>query len=75
MDYLTNKELKGLKGDIKASQYALEAEKYSFGKKLVSQIGPEMMEQLSKPKEEQNAKPQKKKKCWFLRLIAKKGDS
>lgn len=73
MDYLTKKELRGLQGDIKASQYALEADKYSFQKKLINELGPQMVEELNKPKTEQKV-VEKKKKCFLLRLFNKKGD-
>lgn len=68
MDYLTKKELNRLKGDVKASQYAIEAEKYTFQKKLIDKIGPEMIEKLNnvETKTNQNGK------CFWKRLFSKK---
>lgn len=74
MDFLTRKELNGLKGEIKASEYALEAEKYTFQRELINKIGPSMIEELSKPKVTEIPVKKEKKKCWFLRLFNKKGD-
>jgi len=75
MDYLSKKELNGLKGDIKASQYAIEAEKYTFQKKLIEKIGPEMIEELNNPKPKQEQEIPKKRKCFLLRIFnKKKGD-
>ena len=39
MDYLMSKEIDGLKADIKASEVALEAEKYSF-ERILKAIPP-----------------------------------
>lgn len=69
MDFLTKKELNGLKGDIKASENAIEAEKYSFQRNLMNKLGPEMIEELNKPKP---APKQEKKKCFLLRIFNKK---
>lgn len=72
MDFLTRKELNGLKGEIKASEYALEAEKYTFQRELINKIGPSMIEQLSKPKTIENKTVEEKKKCCILRIFKKK---
>ncbi len=74
MDFLTRKELNGLKGEIKASEYALEAEKYTFQRELINKIGPSMIEELSKPKVAEIPVKKEKKKCWLLRIFNKKGD-
>jgi len=66
MDYLTEKEIKSFKGEVKASQYAVDAEKYTFEKKLIEDIGPKMMEFL-----EENSKPKKRKDGLFERLFGK----
>ena len=42
MDFFTKKELNGLKGDLKASEIALRADKEQFKKKLVEKYGKEM---------------------------------
>lgn len=71
MDFLTKKELDGFKGDVKASQIAIEADKYTFQRKLINELGPEMMNELNKPK----SKPTVQKKTGFLkRLFKRKGD-
>lgn len=71
MDFLTKKELDGFKGDVKASQIAIEADKYTFQRKLMNELGPEMINELNKPK----LKPTIQKKPGFLkRLFKRKGD-
>lgn len=72
MDFLTRKELNGLKGEIKASEYALEAEKYTFQRELINKIGPSMIEELSKPKMLENKTVEEKNKCWIIRIFKKK---
>lgn len=67
MDFLTSKEIDGLKADIKASEAALEAEKYTFEKMLKEKIGPKMIEELNK--KEQPKPEQKKKKKFSLRNL------
>ena len=42
MDFFTKNELNGLKGDLKASEIALRADKEQFKKKLVEKYGKEM---------------------------------
>ena len=69
MDFLTDKELNGLKSDIKSSEIALEAEKYSFEKQLKETLGPKMVEELNKPKEIKETKTCKKRKFNILRLF------
>ena len=70
MDFFTQKELDGLKSDIKSSEIALEAEKCSFEKKLKDSIGPQMIEELNAQKtdikKEQNTK---KRKFNFLKIF------
>lgn len=75
MDFLTKKELNGLKGDLKASEIAINAEKVQFGKKLIDTYGneidsvfkaEEMIEQ-KQPKETVYETP--KKKCFLKRLF------
>lgn len=71
MDFLTKKELDGFKGDVKASQIAIEANKYTFQRKLINELGPEMIDELNKPK----VKPVIQNKPGFLkRLFKRKGD-
>ena len=72
MDYLTNKEIDGLKCDIKASDVALEAEKYAFEKMLKEKIGPQMIDDLNKEKEfckKEERLQQKKKKKFTLKYL------
>lgn len=66
MDYLTEKEIKAFKGEQKASEVAIEAEKYTFGKKLIEDMGPKMMDALNRQKE-----PQRKKENMFQRMMRK----
>jgi hypothetical protein len=40
MDYLTKKEIEGLKQDIKAKDIAVEADKYVFETKLLTLLKP-----------------------------------
>lgn len=61
MDYLTSKEIDGLKADIKASEVALEAEKYSFERMLKEKIGPKMVEELNHKNEQIEKEPKKKR--------------
>lgn len=62
MDYLMNKEIDGLKADIKASEVALEADKYSFEKILKEKIGPKMIEELNKKDKHVETESKKPKK-------------
>lgn len=66
MDYLTEKEIKSFKGEVKASQVAVEAEKYTFCKKLMEDIGPKMMDFLDGKSE-----PEEKKIGLFERIFGK----
>ena len=49
MDFLTRKEIEGLKQDIKAKDIAVEADKYAFEAKLLNGIGENMMNELRNP--------------------------
>lgn len=49
MDYLTKKEIEGLKQDIKARDIAVEADKYVFETKLLNGLGESMMQELKTP--------------------------
>ena len=49
MDFLTKKEIEGLKQDIKAKEIAVEADKYVFETKLLNGLGESMMEELKNP--------------------------
>lgn len=69
MDYFTNKEINGLKADIKASEIALNAEKIYFEKKLNESIGPQMLEELSKAKSNDTNTATKKKRCKLFGLF------
>lgn len=57
-----SKEIDGLKADIKASEVALEAEKYSFERILKEKIGPKMIEELNKKEKPNETSPKKPKK-------------
>lgn len=49
MDFLTKKEIEGLKQDIKAKDIAVEADKYAFEAKLLNGLGESMLEELKNP--------------------------
>lgn len=49
MDFLTKKEIEGLKQDIQAKDIAVEADKYAFETKLLNGLGESMMEELRNP--------------------------
>lgn len=72
MDFLTQKELNGLKGDLKASEIAINADKENFQKKLIEQYGKEM-ESVFEPqtiKKEQESTEEKKNTCWLKKLFS-----
>lgn len=75
MDFFTKKELNGLKGDLKASEIAIKAEKEQFIKKLVSKYGKEMDSVFNEKKQDEktNENPIEevpKKKCFLKRLFS-----
>lgn len=49
MDFLTKKEIEGLKKDIASKDIALEAEKYAFEIKLLNGLGDEIKNHLLNP--------------------------
>lgn len=49
MDFLTKKEIEGLKQDIAAKEIAVEADKYAFEAKLLNGLGNSMMKELNNP--------------------------
>ena len=82
MDFLTKKELKGLKGDLKASEIAIKASNEEFKKKLIEQYGKEIElgftnqtyipQQTTPPlvfKTKEKTK-ETKKTCWLKRLFS-----
>lgn len=82
MDFLTKKELNGLKGDLKASEIAIKASNEEFRKKLIEQYGKEIelgfTNQTYIPpqpppplvlKAEEQPK-EKKKTCWLKNLFS-----
>lgn len=86
MDFLTKKELNGLKGDLKASEIAIKASNEAFKKKLIEQYGKEInfgfVNQTYIPPQpppplvfevKENKKEiskEKKKKCWIRKLFS-----
>ena len=86
MDFLTQKELNGLKGDLKAREIAIKASNEAFKKKLIEQYGKEIdfsfvnqtyiPPQSTPPlvfeiKESQKENPKEKKKtCWLKKLFS-----
>lgn len=76
MDFFTKKELNGLKGDLKASEIAINSEKAQFEKKLINTYGKEMESVFNTEEKTQN-EPQKetnentpKKKCLLKKLFS-----
>lgn len=49
MDYFTQLEVNGLKTDKVLSKETIDAEKYSFQRKLEGEMGKKMMEELNNP--------------------------
>ena len=49
MDFLTKKEIEGLKQDIQSKEIAIEADKYVFESKLLNGLGESMMNELREP--------------------------
>ena len=49
MDFLTKKEIEGLKQDIQSKEIAIEADKYMFESKLLNGLGESMMNELREP--------------------------
>lgn len=49
MDFLTKKEIEGLKQDIQSKDIAVEADKYAFETKLLNGMGKAMMTELNNP--------------------------
>lgn len=76
MDFFTKKELNGLKGDLKASEIAINAEKEQFKKKLINTYGKEMESVFNTEEKIQNEHPKEtnenvsKKKCFLKRLFS-----
>ena len=76
MDFFTKKELNGLKGDLKASEIAINAEKVQFEKKLISKYGKEMEsvfnaeEKISEEYKKEPLNEPPKKKCFLKRLFS-----
>ena len=76
MDFFTKKELNGLKGDLKASEIAINAEKVQFEKKLINTYGKEMesvfnaQEKIEKEHQTEIVNEPTKKKCFLKRLFS-----
>jgi hypothetical protein len=76
MDFFTKKELNGLKGDLKASETAINAEKVQFEKKLINTYGKEMesvfnaQEKIEKEHQTEIVNEPTKKKCFLKRLFS-----
>ncbi len=76
MDFFTKKELNGLKGDLKASEIAINAEKVQFEKKLINAYGKEMelvfnaQEKIEKEQPTEVVSEPAKKKCFLKRLFS-----
>lgn len=76
MDFFTKKELNGLKGDLKASEIAINAEKVQFEKKLINTYGKEMesvfnaQEKIEKEQIKKIIKKRQKKTCFLKKLFS-----
>lgn len=77
MDFFTEKELKGLKGDLKAREIALSADKEQFKQKLIVKYGKEMESVFNENKQDINEEKHeviknehKKKSCFLKRLFS-----
>lgn len=76
MDFFIKKELNGLKGDLKASEIAINAEKVQFEKKLINTYGKEMesvfnaQEKIEKEHQTEIVSEPTKKKCFLKRLFS-----
>ena len=49
MDFLTKKEIEGLKQDIQSKEIAIEADKYMFEHKLLNGLNENKMNELKNP--------------------------
>ena len=49
MDFLTKKEIEGLKQDIQSKEIAIQADTYMFEHKLLNGLGESMMNELKNP--------------------------
>lgn len=49
MDFITRKEVEAYKGEVVATQAAIEADKYAFETKLLNGMGKEIIEHLKNP--------------------------
>ena len=65
VDYLTNKEIGFLKGDIEMTEATLQAQQVSLANSLKNGIGEDIVNTLNTPKVEN------KKKSWFKWLKRK----
>ena len=76
MDFFTKKELNGLKGDLKASEIAINAEKSQFEKDLINKYGKEMEsvfdaeEKIKNEQQKDIIEDTKKKKCFLKKLFS-----
>ena len=76
MDFFTKKELNGLKGDLKASEIAINAEKVQFEKKLINTYGKEMesvfnaQEKIEKEQIKKIIKKRQKNTCFLKKLFS-----
>lgn len=56
MDFLTQQEINGAKQDMKHAAAKDIAEKYAYEKKLLENLGEEMIHELENPDEKKNKK-------------------
>lgn len=71
MDFLTKKELDGLKADMKSKEIALEANKATFEAQLKNKLGNDILNTLSQVNTN-NTKTEKPKNKSLLKRIVDK---
>ena len=71
MDFLTKKELDGLKADVKSKEIALEANKATFEAQLKNKLGNDILNTLSRVNIN-NAQTEKPKSKSLLKRIIDK---
>lgn len=49
MDFIVAKEIETLKGEMSGAEEALEADKFAFSRKLMGNMGEQMMAELNNP--------------------------
>lgn len=71
MDFLTKKELDGLKADVKSKEIALEANKATFESQLKNKLGNDILNTLSRVNTNNTQTEKPKNKSLLKRIIDK----